>query len=200
MSIKPANMDDCFPKCECLFGPNTGLAYACDDPCPDGTLFTDDFCDCIDLSEYNYVRFVGTIETAYSETDYTGNWIDWTSAVTGDALGLTGLSGGFSTRIMKSEEDYIDFQYDSTGTLWRTASLGWTPWRSTVSSEVIAEPTNVAFPGYIWIGGIGVNGPNPDSNPSIGVGSTTLGDFFRISGIWEFSDDQTEILLQWDGN
>ena len=46
MAINPAPMDQCTRKCRCLSGPNGGLAYNCDAPCPDGQTFLKEVCDC----------------------------------------------------------------------------------------------------------------------------------------------------------
>lgn len=44
----PANMDNCDPKCRCRGGRYAGWAYACADPCNDGTFdnWDEATCDC----------------------------------------------------------------------------------------------------------------------------------------------------------
>jgi len=43
---KPANLDECGPKCRCRFGPCADIAYNCNDPCPTGVQFDRATCSC----------------------------------------------------------------------------------------------------------------------------------------------------------
>ena len=46
MALNPAPMDQCQQKALCLTGPNQGLAYNANDPCPAGQQFVPEVCDC----------------------------------------------------------------------------------------------------------------------------------------------------------
>lgn len=58
MAIQAANMDECTPKARCINGPNEGLAYDKDEPCPpDLYVFNPSTCDCDPLVGYETWRF-----------------------------------------------------------------------------------------------------------------------------------------------
>lgn len=46
MTLKPANMDECEPKCKCFGGDNNGQAYNCEDPCAQNYVFNEITCNC----------------------------------------------------------------------------------------------------------------------------------------------------------
>lgn len=62
MAIQPANMDECTLKAKCLSGPNKGLAYDKDEPCPpDLYVFNPSTCDCDPVVGYETWRFYQTL-------------------------------------------------------------------------------------------------------------------------------------------
>ena len=60
MAICPADMDDCFPKRKCIFGPNEGKAYNPNDPCCGVGVFDSSTCDCVIPNGWVYNRQVTT--------------------------------------------------------------------------------------------------------------------------------------------
>jgi hypothetical protein len=66
MAINPAPMDQCTLKARCLTGPNQGLAYNANDPCPAGQQFVAEVCDCFPIDTPCANGLSGTLTTNLS--------------------------------------------------------------------------------------------------------------------------------------
>ena len=62
MTCPTADMESCDKKCKCVGGPCAGLAYNCDDPCPDSNEeFNENTCSCDAINKLGLWRWIGSI-------------------------------------------------------------------------------------------------------------------------------------------
>ena len=66
MGLNPPDMSSCSQKKRCLDGPNAGQLYNAEDPCPSGTTFDKELCDCV--GEVRSLWLEGWCEFKYEYT------------------------------------------------------------------------------------------------------------------------------------
>jgi hypothetical protein len=150
-----------------------------------------------DTTSYNYVRWTGTLYQ-YNRTpiEVTSAWEAtgsnpsdyWTlQSGAGCALGSPGYMSVWS----------------GPGDIRAVGSaVGPIPWRASVSARKILD---AYVYGISYIGGLGFNAKGNPCSQGPGIPSMSLiegpaGSVNRISGKWQFSDDETTIELEWLGD
>ena len=148
----------------------------------------------------NYVRWTGTIYDGLSEitTSYTSGWATRGGPLT---IGPLWQETIFGTTV-PLESPHFDFGSDfpnAENTYWIGPALGdpYVPWRASVE----ALDNSVGFGGLPKIlGGLAQNGYDYDTMPYVICQSTTKQNVrYAIMGKWQFSDDETAILYEWEG-
>ena len=152
-----------------------------------------------DYNSPNYVRWTGTIYNGLNgtTTSYTSGWATSGGPLTIGPLWLVTYGSTFPV-----ESPYFDFGADysnADNTYWLGPEIGdpYVPWRASVR----ALDNSVGFDGLPKIlGGLAQNGYDYTVMPYVICPSTTAQNIeYVINGKWEFSDDQTTILYEWEG-
>ena len=168
--------------------------------CPDSEPFPIDETEAVipDTSQYAYARWTGTIYNGLNDTTttYTSGW--------------QSISGGAYLTIGPVYQESITGCYaieeDTFAGGWELPPIGPIPWRATVR----AIDNSVGYGGYgKRMGGLGLNGnttnpcnfTSPTKNPQVSMPNTVAtGVVYTISGVWQFSNDQSTIELEWPGD
>ena len=146
-----------------------------------------------DTGAYNWVRWVGSIITPYQTVASTFPWQDWSLRTSGDYLTLGPLwqETFFAPFIMTAENSPN----------WVCPAAGPIPWRATVT----AIDNEGAIGGYGKVlGEIGINQNNVPTffleQPAILISNNPqVGQVYTITGKWQFSNNQSTILAEWEG-
>lgn len=150
-------------------------------------------------NSFNYVRWTGTIYNGLDNTttSYTSPWISSGGPVTIGPLWQTTMLSTYPL-----ESPHFDFGADyanAENTYWTCPALGdpYVEWRASVE----ALDNSVGFGGYPKIlGGLAQNGYDYSTMPLIFCPSTTAqGIRYAITGKWEFSNNQSTVLSEWEG-
>jgi hypothetical protein len=148
-----------------------------------------------DTTEYEYARWTGTIFEGLTGTTtaFTSPWTSYSSFLTiGGAFQTT---SGPSFAIEGKYEEGID-------QFWFLPPTGPIPWRASV--EAFDDSGNFGgFPKGLGFLGIEANPAMSLTSPQPGVGmpnTTDVGVTYAITGKWQFSNDQSTVLVEWDGD
>jgi hypothetical protein len=145
-----------------------------------------------DILSYDYVRWVGQKIINGQSTAYTSGW--------NNISAFTNTTTQFLTIGPLSQCSFLtNVGFVSSSPFFAVPAVGPVPWRSKVETSVIAIGS-----GEYAIGGLssGSNAGNTCAgiDPSIrGFVPSTIGDSYALSGNWEFSNDQSTVLAEWEG-
>lgn len=146
-----------------------------------------------DIYSYQYVRWQGiVIGSSGFPVAGTTNWQANISPATKSIYGLWGC--------ISNTQIPVPPVYDYTQTT-TVPEPGPVPWRASVSATGIFTNPSGAFA----LGGL--DGVNPclsnlqssPPNPGISFGGTVEGQTISVSGVWQFSNNQSTVLAEWGG-
>ncbi len=169
--------------------------------CPDGEPFSlGEIASPVipDTTQYTYVRWTGTYQQYGSEpVEFSSGWLSPGSNPSDYWTLQSGAGCASGTPV------YIE-RWEAAGGVRAVGSpIGPIPWRASVKTTNISGLNVFAFSN---LGGLGFNAKgNPCSGsastgPRIGLVDGPLGSVNSITGKWQFSNDQSTIELEWDGD
>ena len=152
------------------------------------------------VAQWTYARWTGTKQGV----PFTSAWINFSNsgAIPNAFLTISAVRRGtiFGDEPI-TDSPYWEFPGTDSTSYWLVPQYGPIPWRA----SVLAIDDSIATGGIPKkLGGLGINGStslNSNVEPVIAMSSTTeVGVIYQITGKWEFSNDQSTVGLEWEGN
>jgi hypothetical protein len=133
-----------------------------------------------DLSLYQYIRLVGTYTNPFQSQPFTTQWVNYAGTTDGIGTAVNGMRVG-NTIVNPGNEDYRDYY---------SIPVYAVPWRASLAITQF----NVAMPSSLSIGL--VFGWTGWFSPVV---ANSPGGVSAINAQWQFSNDQSTVLLTWGG-
>jgi hypothetical protein len=133
-----------------------------------------------DLSLYQYIRLVGTYTNPFQSQPFTTQWVSYNGATDGLGTAVNGMRVG-NTIINPGDGTYRDYY---------SIPVYSVPWRASLAITQF----NVAMPSSLSIGL--VFGWTGWFSPVV---ANSPGGVSAINAQWQFSNDQSTVLLTWGG-
>jgi hypothetical protein len=133
-----------------------------------------------DLSLYQYIRLVGTYTNPFQSQPFTTQWVNYAGATDGTGTAVNGMRVG-NTIINPGNEDYRNYYSIPAYSV---------PWRASLAITQF----NIVMPSSLSIGL--VFGWTGFFSPSV---ANSPGGVSAINARWQFSNDQSTVLLTWGG-
>lgn len=152
------------------------------------------------VAQWTYARWTGTKQGV----SFTSAWINFSNsgAIPNAFLTISAVrQGTIFGDVPITDSPYWEFPGTDSTSYWLVPQYGPIPWRA----SVLTIDNSIATGGIPKkLGGLGINGStslNSNVEPVIAMSSTTeVGVTYQITGKWEFSNDQSTVGLEWEGN
>jgi len=148
-----------------------------------------------DILSYEYVRWTGDLIYEGVATNYTSSWTNLSGFNSSDYLTI----GALSNCSFISNVGFIAPNTDSRFS--SVPAIGPVAWRAEVS---VTTSGNGPLVGEVALGGLGSNGNALNTCAVIGpsvkfVIFSSSPKTYSVSGVWEFSNDASTVLVDWEG-